>query len=66
MTISYGPQGTPPIHLLVVTPNTRKPVPVFVGLNFNGNHTLLPDPEIALPTAWMRENKAGVVENRAT
>ena len=66
VTISYGPKGTPPIHLLLVTPNTRKPVPVFVGLNFNGNHTLLPDPEIALPTAWMRENKAGVVDNRAT
>src|SRR3954449_6538007 len=38
VTIHYGPEGTPPIHLLLVTPNARKPAPVFVGLNFNGNH----------------------------
>ena len=66
VTIRFGPEGTPPISLLVVTPNNAKPAPVFVGLNFNGNHTLLEDPEIALPTAWMRETKQGVVNNRAT
>jgi hypothetical protein len=66
ITIRFGPEGTPPIHLLLVTPNSRKPAPVFVGLNFNGNHTLLDDPEVALPTAWMRETKKGVVNNRAT
>lgn len=66
VTIRFGPEGTPPIHLLLVTPNARKPAPVFVGLNFNGNHTLLDDPEIALPTVWMRETKKGVVDNRAT
>lgn len=66
VTIRFGPEGTPPIRLLLVTPNSRKPAPVFVGLNFNGNHAVLDDPAIALPTAWMRENKKGVVDNRAT
>ena len=66
ITLRYGPDGTPPIHLLLVTPNAKRPAPVFVGLNFNGNHTALDDPKVALPTAWMRENKVGVVDNRAT
>ena len=66
VTIRFGPEETPPIHLLLVTPNGRKPAPAFVGLNFNGNHTLLNDPKVALPTAWMREAKKGVVDNRAT
>jgi (4-O-methyl)-D-glucuronate---lignin esterase len=46
-------------------PNKGKPVPVFVGLNFNGNHALLDDPDIALPTVWMRDGN-GVENNRAT
>jgi hypothetical protein len=66
VTIRFGPEGTPPIHLLLVTPNTGRPSPVFVGLNFNGNHAVLDDPEIALPTVWMRDNKKGVVNNKAT
>jgi hypothetical protein len=50
VTIRFGAQGVPAIHLLVVTPNGRKrPSPVFVGLNFNGNHAVLADPCIALP-----------------
>jgi hypothetical protein len=61
ITIHYGPEGTPPIHLLLVIPNKRtKPAPVFVGMNFNGNHRLLNDPKIALPTAWVpgKDNRA--------
>jgi hypothetical protein len=67
VTVRFGPKGTPPIHLLVVAPasSRTKPAPVFVGLNFNGNHTVLDDPQVPLPTAWMREGK-GVENNRAT
>ena len=40
MTISFGPAGTPPLHLLLVVPNGRKgPAPVFVGMNFGGKAT---------------------------
>src|SRR5262249_55535182 len=66
-TIRFGPEGTPPIHLLLVAPNKRnKPAPVFVGMNFNGNHALLKDPAIALPTVWVRGQETGVKDNRAT
>jgi hypothetical protein len=67
LTLSFGTPETPPIHLLLVAPNTRKgPAPVFVGMNFCGNHALLKDPAIRLPTAWMYPNRAGVKDNRAT
>ena len=66
VTIYFGPEGTPPMRLLVVLPNGRKPAAVFVGPNFHGNHTLLDDPTIALPTAWVSERTPGAVENKAT
>jgi hypothetical protein len=66
IAISYGPAGAPPIHLLLVVPNQRKgPAPVFVGMNFSGNHTLVDDPEIRLPAVWMYPG-LGVKNNRAT
>src|SRR5437870_5174732 len=50
VTIALGPASAPRIHLLLVVPNARtKPAPVFLGLNFCGNHTLFTDPSVALP-----------------
>lgn len=67
VTISFGPPGTPPIHLLMVTPNKRtRPAPAFVGVNFCGNHTLVDDPSVALPEVWMPPSCPGCVDNRAT
>ncbi|MBI1917892.1 MAG: acetylxylan esterase [Planctomycetes bacterium] len=67
ITLSFGPAEMPKIHLLLVVPNKRKgPVPVFVGLNFCGNHALVKDPTIRLPTVWMYPNHPGVKNNRAT
>ena len=55
------------INLLLVIPNQRtRPAPAFLGLNFNGNHTALADPTIALPTTWMPANAPGVKDNKAT
>jgi hypothetical protein len=57
ISLHYGPSGCPPLELLLVVPNRRQgPAPVFVGLNFNGNHVLLDDPLIRIPTAWVRQN----------
>jgi len=51
--------GTP-VNLLVVTPNrATTPAPCFLGLNFYGNHQVLPHPGIALPQSWVRQNKDG-------
>lgn len=67
VTISFGPPETPPIHLLLVVPNHRKgPAPVFVGIAFCGNHALVNDPAVRLPTVWMYPNHPGVKNNRAT
>jgi hypothetical protein len=56
------------MDLLIYLPNGRSgPAPAFVGLNFNGNHTIHSDPAITLSTQWMRPNKeGGVINNRAT
>lgn len=67
ITISFGPAETPPIHLLLVVPNQRKgPAPVFVGINFHGNHMLVDDPGVRLPTVWVPSRGSGVKANRAT
>lgn len=41
VTLRYGPPDGPPLRLLLVTPNGKKPAPVFVCLNFNGNTSVL-------------------------
>jgi hypothetical protein len=65
--ITVGPAEMPKIRLLLVVPNKRKgPAPVFVGMNFCGNHALTDDPKIAIPTSWMYPRYPGVKENQAT
>lgn len=67
VTLRFGPPETPPIHLLLIVPNHRpKPVPVFLGLAFCGNHAIVNDPTIPLSEAWMYPGEPGVVNNRAT
>lgn len=64
---SDRPDG-PTMDLLIYLPkNAPKPAPVFMGLNFYGNHTIHNDPAITLSTAWMRPNpKYGIKNHRAT
>jgi hypothetical protein len=67
LTLSFGPPETPPIHLLLVIPNRiHGPAPVIVGMNFAGNHTVIADPAVRLPTVWMPARQPGVKDNRAT
>ncbi len=43
-----------PVHLLLYLPaGVRGPVPVFLGLNFTGNHTIDADPGIRLAEVWL-------------
>ena len=42
-----------PIRVLIYRPAAAKgPVPVFLSLNFQGNHAINPDPGIDLSTSW--------------
>jgi hypothetical protein len=67
ITISFGPPDTPKIHLLLLVPNRRPgPAPAFVALNFSGNHAVINDPQVRIPTGWMYPNHPGVKDNRAT
>ena len=49
--------------LLYLPVDTTESVPVFVGLNFQGNHTVDNDPEILLTQNWVQNNKGVGVEN---
>jgi len=49
------------------SPGQGRRVPVFLELNFRGNHAQHPDPGIRLSTAWMpKDDAAGIVDHRAT
>ena len=57
------------LDLLLYLPNNVKgPVPVFLGLNFMGNHSIAADPAIFLSkTKWFRnKEESGYANNRAT
>ncbi len=58
----------PAMDILIYLPNgAAGPVPLFVGLNFFGNHTIHADPAIRLSDKWMRPSEPfGIVDNRAT
>jgi hypothetical protein len=61
------PRGRVPLRLLLYVPKSDEPAPVFLGLNFNGNHAVHMDPGISLGRAWIRNQpELGVVDHRAT
>jgi len=61
-----GRKDGPSMDILMYLPNdAQRPVPVFVLLNFGGNHTVHPDPAIKLSESWMRRG-SGVQDHRAT
>ena len=50
--LQFGAPPAPEPHLMIVVPNHRPgPVPVFLGLNFNGNHALVTDPHVPSPAS---------------
>jgi hypothetical protein len=66
LTLKNGPRELSMVMLLYL-PKSSKPVPVFLGYNFGGNHSVTEDPDIAVTNSWMRNNSGnGVVNNRAS
>lgn len=67
LALTVAPGAAPPVYLLLVVPNERKgPAPVFVGMNFSGNHTLVDDAKVHVPTSWQYPGQPGVKNNQAT
>ena len=51
------------VHLLLYLPKGLGKVPVFVGYNFNGNHTVSDDPEVFVTQSWVRNSPNVGIEN---
>jgi hypothetical protein len=66
--ISVGPAAdAATMDLLLYLPaQATRAVPVFLGLNFEGNHAVHTDPGIMLAAAWLPEQVRGVADHRAT
>ena len=62
----FGREDGPVVRLLVYLPAAARgrEVPVFLGLNFEGNHATTTEPDIPLPQGWVPNNKgAGLTDN---
>ena len=63
-----GKKDGPKMSILIYLPaKAEKPSPLFVGMNFRGNHAISTDPGITLSTQWMSGDASeGIVDHRAT
>ncbi len=67
ITLETGPAPAPKIDLMVIVPNQRTgPAPVFLTMNFCGNHALTTDPRVPLPRSWMADWCPGCTNHAAT
>lgn len=66
VTISFSDRpDEPKMDLLLYIPReAKKPVPAFLGLNFNGNHSIHKDPGITLGYVWNRPSKGQKAERK--
>jgi len=59
--------NAPSMDILIYLPaGAKAPVPLFVGMNFRGNHTVHKDQGIRLSRRWINGKYEGVVKDRAT
>ncbi len=67
ISFSDAPDG-PRVDVLVYVPNRfRGPHPAILGLNFDGNHAVDPDPALPLARGWVANDPAlGITNHRAT
>ncbi len=55
------------VVMLIFLPKNNEKVPLFIGYNFYGNHTIIDNNNISLTSSWVRNNpEFGIVANRAT
>jgi hypothetical protein len=62
-----GQKTGPNMDILLYLPKNRtSAAPIFVGVNFRGNHTVNADPGIPLPTKWVYSSPRQITDNRTT
>ncbi len=55
------------MDILIYLPKIKNKAPLILAYNFNGNHTIINDPNISLTTSLVGNNKEfGITNNRAT
>lgn len=65
--IGFGDADAPVIDLMLVVPNGRpERLPVFLAMNFCGNHAVTDDPRVPLARGWLYDSCKGCEGNRAT
>ena len=63
--LEMGPSNAPQIDLMLVVPNERTgPAPVFLAMDFCGNHALTDDPRVPLARSWLGNWVQGLREQR--
>jgi hypothetical protein len=50
-------------NILMYLPQNAENVPLFLGYNFNGNHTVSNDENIIISGAWARNNESNGITN---
>lgn len=55
------------VEMLIYLPISDQKVPLFVGYNFMGNHTISEDTEVIISESWVADNPSfGIIHNQLT
>jgi dienelactone hydrolase len=67
LRLETGPARAPQIDLMLIVPNERPgPAPVFLAMDFCGNHALTTDPRVPLARSWLGNGCKGCTNSLAT
>lgn len=67
VTFSNGEESLEMNMLIFLPKKAKKPVPVFLGMNFYGNHTIHSDSNITLTPSYVKNNdEFSITNNKAT
>jgi hypothetical protein len=67
VTISFGDAAAPKMDLMLAVPNgAQGRAPVFLAINFCGNHAVTTDRRVPLTRGWIYPNCAGSTNSHAT
>lgn len=66
--ISFQKNGlTLDFTILMYLPKNVEKIPIYVGYNFYGNHTITEDVNVIISEAWARDNESlGIINNQLT
>ncbi len=64
ITVPVPPRALSMDLLLHLPSAPARPCPLFLGLNFGGNHSVVSDPDVRLPRSWV--GGAASIDGRAT